>query len=62
MKNFMNALCARYAGERIVDVNFLINLEQVDNQDMCELDKKLAKAINGAKLQDATRLVVRVCA
>ncbi len=49
MKKLFDAIRSQHPGCEIVDVRFLVDQYQVDNQDVDELDAALAKAVDEAQ-------------
>lgn len=56
MEQLFTALRDQHPGCDVVDVRFLVNLQQVEDQDVDELDNKLAQAVQTAdQLPDPTK-------
>ncbi len=49
MEKLFDAIRSQHPGCEIVDVRFLVDQYQVDNQDVAELDAALAKAVEEAQ-------------
>lgn len=49
MNNLFEAIRNQHPGCEVVDVRFLVDQYQVDNQDVGELDAALAKAVDAAE-------------
>ena len=49
MEKLFDALRSQHPGCEVVDVRFLVNLYQVDDQNVDELDKQLALAVASAE-------------
>lgn len=48
MEQLFNALRDQHPGCEVVDVRFLVNLYEVEDQDVDDLDGKLASAVSTA--------------
>ena len=48
MEKLFNALRDQHPGCEVVDVRFLVNLYQVEDQDVDDLDSELAEAVVGS--------------
>lgn len=52
MEKLFDAIRDQHPGCEVVDVRFLVNQYEVDDQDVDELDKQLAEAVQTAEEKD----------